>query len=436
VSTHNTSDPTAPRVALIDGRRTPFLRSQTEFIDLSTYDLGCAAVAGLLHATRIDPEVVDLLVMGRVLSDPKTPNLAREVVFGTDLPDACAAHTVSLACVSSLQSTLDVARAIQTGAASVGIAAGAEVLSDAPIRVSRPIRKRLIASQKARGVGDWLGLLSGLRARHLAPEIPAIAEPSTGETMGENGERLAKRLGITREAQDELALASHHAAGRAMDAGLLQRQITPVFPPPRCEAVRTDNGVRPDTTLEKLARLSPSFDRRAGTISAGNASFLTDGAAAVLLMSEERASELGCEPLAFLKASAVVGLEPYEELLLGPALSAPRALAAAGIELADVGTLEIHEAFAAPVLAALQLFEDEAFCHERLGRDAPVGTVDRDRLNAWGGSLSVGHPFGATGARLVTTCLHRMQHEDSRYGLVTGCASGAIGIALVLERPA
>jgi len=422
------------RVVVIDGCRTPFCRSGTAFTDLRSYDLGRMAVSGLLHRTKVDPEAVDLLVMGTVIADPATSNLGREVVLGSQLPDSCPAYTVSVACVSSLQSFLDCARAIQTGDAEVAIAAGAETLSDAPIRYRRSVRKRLIAAQKARGPGDYLKLLRGLRPTDLLPEPVALAEFSTGEIMGENCERLAKRVGITREAQDEYAMMSHHRAAAATADGRLTRQIVPAYPPPQYKGVRADNGVRGDTTMEKLAKLRPAFDRKFGTITAGNSSYLTDGGAAVLLASEEAAERLGLQPIAVLKGSAVAALDPLEELLLGPAVTVPKALDAAGLELDEVEVVELHEAFAAQVLAVMKVLDDDEFCRQRLGRKAPVGAVDRERLNTWGGSASLGHPFGATGARLITNCCHRLEAEEARYGLVAACAAGAIGIGLVFER--
>jgi acetyl-CoA acyltransferase len=421
------------RVVVIDGCRTPFCRSGTAFTDLRSYDLGRMAVSGLIHRTKIDPEAVDLLVMGTVIADPATSNLGREVVLGSQLPDSCPAYTCSVACVSSLQSFLDCARAIEVGDADVAIAAGAETLSDAPIRYRRSVRKRLIAAQKARGPGDYLKLLKGLGPMDLMPEPVALAEFSTGEIMGENCERLAKRLDISREAQDEYAMMSHHRAAAATADGRLTRQIVPAFPPPRFKGVNSDNGLRGDTSIEKLAKLRPAFDRKLGTITAGNSSYLTDGGAAVLLASEEAAVRLGLEPIAVLRGSAVAALDPLEELLLGPAMTVPKALDAAGLELNDVEVVELHEAFAAQVLAVLKVLDDEEFCRQRLGRDAPVGAVDRERLNTWGGSASLGHPFGATGARLITNCCHRMEAEEARYGLVAACAAGAIGIGLVLE---
>jgi acetyl-CoA acyltransferase len=227
---------------------------------------------------------------------------------------------------------------------------------------------------------------------------------------------------------------SHHRAAAATADGHLSRQIVPAFPPPRYNAVSTDNGVRGDTSIEKLAKLRPAFDRKLGTITAGNASFLTDGGAAVLLASEDAAARLGLEPIAVLKGSAVAALDPLEELLLGPAMTIPKALDAAGLELEEVEVVELHEAFAAQVLAVLQVLDDDEFCRDRLGRDRVVGSIDRQRLNTWGGSASIGHPFGATGARLITNCCHRMEAEDARYGLIAACAAGAIGIGLVFER--
>ena len=423
-----------PRVVVVEGCRTPFLRSGTEFFELTGYDLGRMAVAGLLHRTGIDPAAVELLVLGAVLQDPRMTNLAREVVLAAGLPHSCVAYTITMACISSLQAFLDAARAIETGAVEVAIAAGVDTLSDAPIRFRRAVRRRLIQAQKARGVAATLKLLAGLKPSDLLPEAPAIAEYSTGETMGQTCERLAKRYGISREAQDAYAAESHQRAARATAGGLLARQIVPAYPPPPFAAVSADNGIRADSTPEKLAKLPPAFDRAFGTVTAGNSSFLTDGAAAVLLMSEERAAKLGLKPLAVVRGAASAAMDPREELLLGPAFAGPRARDAAGWRHDDVGVVELHEAFAAQVLAVLQVLADERFCRERLGRAGAVGSVDRERLNAWGGSLSVGHPFGATGARLITTCCHRLHHENATTGLVSACAGGALGIAIALER--
>lgn len=418
----------------MDGCRTPFLRSQTDFTDLMAYELAAMAIAGLLQKTNLDPKRVDRLIVGTVIGEPRTSNVAREAGLAAGLPTSCPAYTVTAACASANMAISNAAEAIACGAADVVIAGGTELLSDVPIRFKRSVRKRLIASQKARGPGDYLKLAKGLGPKDLLPELPAIAEFSTGLTMGDNGERLAKRFGITREEQDALALASHQNAARAHADGHYRDQIAPAFVPPGCEPVRLDNGVRGDTTPEKLAALKPAFDRKFGTVTAGNSSFLTDGAAVCLVMSEEKAAELDLTPLASIASSSFVGLDPMEELLLGPVLSVPKALDAAGISLADVGVWEIHEAFAVPVLALVKLLADEGYCKERLGLPGALGVIDRAKLNRWGGSLSIGHPFGATGARLVLTCAQRMVKEGAKYGVVSACAAGALGHAMVLSR--
>jgi acetyl-CoA acyltransferase len=409
---HADAGPHGRPVVVVDGCRTPFHRSGTVYRDLTAYDLGRMALAGLLHRIPIEPTEIDLLAMGTVIADPTTSNLARECGLAAGIPDSCPAYTVTAACISANIAFQNAADAIATGAIDVAIAGGAETASDVPIRVSRPIRKRLIAGQKAKGLGDWLKLARGLRPRHLAPEVPPISDFSTGLTMGQNAERLAKRIGVTRE------------------------EITPARVPPEFEEVTEDNGIRGDTSMEKLAKLRPAFDRKFGTITAGNSSFLTDGASAVLLMSESKALELGIRPLARVVGSSLTAIDPLEELLLGPAFAVPQVLDRTGLRLEQMDVIELHEAFAGQVLAVLSVMKDDEFARERLGCDEAVGEVDPDKLNAWGGSLSVGHPFGATGGRLVTTCCHRLEQEQGRYGLVSACASGALGYGIVLERVA
>ena len=275
------------------------------------------------------------------------------------------------------------------------------------------MRKRLIQSQKARGVLDYVKLLQGLSLGDLKPDTPAIAEFSTGLTMGQCAERLAKRVGLTREEQDRFALKSHQKAAAATEAGLYRDQVVPARVPPSFAPIEADNGVRGDSTMEKLGSLPAAFDRSFGTVTAGNSSFLTDGAAACLLMSAEKAEELGMTPLARVVSMAFVAMDPLEELLLGPVVSVPEALDAAEVPLGEVGVWEVHEAFAAPVVAFLKLLADKAYCRERLGRKEAVGRIDPKKVNAWGGSLALGHPFGATGARLVTTCVERMEREGA-----------------------
>jgi len=430
----NTSASPGRRVLVVDACRTPFLRSGSAFRDLTAYDLGRMAIAGLLHRTAVDPGLIELAVMGTVVADPDTSNVARESALASGLPSSCPAYTVTAACISANLAFQQAAGAIAAGAADVAIAGGMETLSDVPIRVSKPIRKRLIASQKARSIGDRLGLLKGLRLRDLAPAVPGIADFSTGLTMGQNAERLAKRIGISRSDQDEYAMTSHHRAAEATARGLLASQVVPARIPPRFEAISEDNGIRGDTSLEKLAGLRPAFDRRFGTITAGNSSYLTDGASAVLLASEEGARKLNLKPLAAVVSQALTAMDPLDELLLGPAFVIPVALERAGLDLDRIDVIELHEAFAGQMLAVLRLMEDDRFARERLSRDRAVGSIDPEKLNAWGGSLSVGHPFGATGGRLIANCCRRLEHEDGRFGLIAACASGALGYAMVLER--
>lgn len=422
------------RVVVVDGCRTPFLRSLTEFTDLMSYDLGTMAVSALLARARLDPGQIDRLILGTVIAEVKTSNVAREVALAAGLPLSVPAYTVTAACTSSNVAIASAVEAITAGAADIVVAGGTETLSDVPIRFQRTVRKRLIAASKAKGMGGYMALLKGMKLKDLAPEAPAIAEFSTGLTMGDNAERLAKAVGITREEQDRFAMASHHRAARAQKEGHLADQVVPASVPPGFMPIAADNGVRGDTSLEKLGTLKPVFDKKFGTVTAGNSSFLTDGASAVLLMSEEKAQELGMEPLAYIASAALVGLDPVEELLLGPAVAIPEALDQVGIGLDDIGVFEIHEAFAAPVIAVEKLFKDAKWCRERLGREKAIGELDPDKVNAWGGSLSIGHPFGATGARLVTTAARRLKKENARYGVVSACAAGALGHAMVLER--
>ncbi len=420
-----TGQAVSPRkVVVIDGCRTPFLRSGTDFRDLTSYDLGRTAIAGLLHRNRLDPGLIELLVLGTVIMEPKTSNVARECGLAAGLPAACPAYTVTAACVSANVAFQDAANAIATGVAEVAIAGGTELLSDAPIRFSRSLRKRMIAGRKVKGIGGWLKLARGLRLRDLAPDVPPIADFSTELTMGQNAERLAKRLGITREAQDRYAERSHHRAAHATEQGWLAEQIVTTRVPPKFEPLSADNGIRGDTSVAKLAKLRPAFDREFGSITAGNSSYLTDGASAVLLMSDTRARELGIRPLASVVHACLVAMDPLEELLLGPALAIPRVLQGAGLTLGDMDVIELHEAFAGQVLAVLKVLEQET----------AVGAIDVDKMNLWGGSLSVGHPFGATGGRLVTTCCRRLEQENGRYGIVAACASGGLGYGIVLER--
>jgi acetyl-CoA acyltransferase len=398
-------------------------------------DLAKSCVRELIERTDVDPGWIGQVVMGQVVPSVKTPNLAREVALGTGLPPQVPAHTVNRACASAGQAIVDLAEAIQGGETDVGIAGGAESLSDVPVLHSRRMAQALVEASRAKSLGARVKAFAQLRPRDLVPDTPAIAEPSTGLTMGQSAEKMARENGITREAQDWIAYQSHHRLALAMDAGILAPEMAPVRASPSYETrLDADNLLRRDTTPEALAALAPVFDRKYGTVTAGNSSPLTDGAAAVLLMSEDRARAEGYEPLAFVKTWATTAVDPAGQLLMGPAFAIPKALARAGLDLADMDLIEMHEAFAAQVASNIQALESDEFAREKLDRPRAVGKVDREKLNVYGGSIAVGHPFGATGARLTTTLANEMARRNSRYGLVSICAQGGMGFAMVLER--
>ena len=423
------------RVAVIAGCRTPFARAGTALSQMSPVQLGTVAVRELINRAELDTSIVDGLIFGTVVPSILAPNVAREVTLEAGLPATVPAFTVGRACASSNQAITSAAESILHGYGDVYVTGGVEILSDVPMLLSRSMRDALLSASKAKTLGGRAKALAGIRPKDLAPITPAIAEPSTGETMGESAERMAKENGITREAQDRWALRSHQLAAQGTADGRLTAEIVPTFIPPKYEeVVDRDNGIRSDTTAEKLAALKPVFDRRYGSVTAGNASPLTDGASAVLLMSEERARELGYEPLGYIRSWHYTALSPRDQLLQGPAYAAPVALDRAGVTMKDIELWEIHEAFAAQVLSNLQAMDSDEFARTKLGRDRKTGIIDEDRINVMGGSIAIGHPFGATGARLTTTLLNEMKRRDVNVGLITVCAAGAIGFAMVLER--
>lgn len=423
------------RVAIMDGCRTAFCKAGTSFRDLSPAELGTIAVRELIARAAIDPDDVDELVYGIVVPPVQAPNVAREVGLAAGITARAPAFTVGRACASANQAITSAAEAIARGYASVMIAGGAEVLSDVPMLLGRRLRDALVAASRARSMQARLKALARVRPKDLTPITPAIAEPSTGESMGESAERMAKENGIPREAQDRWALRSHQLARQGTADGRLTAEIVPAYvPPDYSDVVMKDNGVREDTSLEKLAALPPVFDRKYGTVTAGNSSPLTDGASAVLLMSEENARALGHEPLGFIRSWAYTAVSPAGQLLQGPAYAAPLALDRAGATMADIELWELHEAFAAQVLSNFQALDSDTFARDELGRDHKVGLPDESRINVMGGSIALGHPFGATGGRLTLTLLREMQRRGAGLGLITVCAAGGMGFAMVLER--
>ena len=424
------------RVAVVAGVRTPFAKAGTALKDFTAIELGKLAVAELVQRTNLDGNNVDAVIYGTVVPSVVAPNIAREIALMPMLPKGTEAYTVSRACASANQAITDAADQIVLGHHDVVIAGGAESLSNVPILHSRGMSEKLVALSRAKSPAQRLKILGSFRPKDLVPITPAIAEPTTGESMGESAEKMAKINHITREAQDEFALRSHELAAAGTRDCRLTSEIVPVYLPPKFEkALSSDNGIRTDSSLEQLAALKPVFDRRYGTVTAGNSSPLTDGASAVLLMSADRAKSLGYEPLAYIRSYAYAALDPGEQLLMGPVLAAPVALQRAGLTLADMDLVEMHEAFAAQVLCNLEGFVSPEWAR-RAGFSKPVGEVDFERLNVMGGSISIGHPFGATGGRILTTLVNELRRRDGQFGLMTVCAAGGMGHAMVVERRA
>jgi acetyl-CoA acyltransferase len=411
------------RVAVVAGCRTPFCKAGTALKDARAVDLARHAARELLERTNLDGTDVDEVIFGQVVPSALVPNIAREVSLLPQFPREIPAFSLNRACASANQAITAAHDQIALGHADVIIAGGAESLSDIPILASRRLADILVEASKARSLGARLRTFAKIRLRDLVPVAPAIAEPSTGESMGQSAEKMAKENRISREAQDSWALRSHRQAAQGIADGRLTAEIAPWFPPRAGDPVITqDNGVRADTSLEQMAKLKPVFDRRYGSVTAANASPLTDGASAVLLTSAEAARTLGYEPLAYIRSYAVAAVDPGWQLLQAPVWAVPKALERAGIEWKDLGLIELHEAFAAQVLSNLKGFADKGW------------DINKDIINVMGGSIAIGHPFGATGGRIVTTLANEMGRRDVQFGLVSVCAQGGMGFAMVLER--
>jgi acetyl-CoA acyltransferase len=421
------------RVAIVAGIRTPFAKSGTTLKSLSAIELGKHAVAELIQRSGVDGRLVETVVYGTVVPSVVAPNIAREVSLLPMLPKGVQSFTVGRACASANQAITDAADQIALGHVDVAIAGGAESLSNVPILHSRGMSDALVAASRARSMGGRVKALAKVRPRDLVPITPAIAEPSTGESMGQSAEKMAKINHIARADQDHFALRSHRLAAAGTADGRLTAEIVPVFVPPLFDAMTADNGIRADTSIEQLRALKPVFDRSYGSVTAGNSSPLTDGASAVLLMSEERAKSTGHTPLAYIRSYSYAALDPGEQLLMGPVLAAPVALRRAGLTLHQMDLVEMHEAFAAQVLCNLEGFESQEWA-ERAGFSQPVGEVDRSKLNVMGGSISIGHPFGATGGRILMTLVNELARRGGQFGLMTVCAAGGMGHAMVVER--
>jgi acetyl-CoA acyltransferase len=422
------------RIAVVLGIRTPFAKQGTAFKDLSALDLGKLVVAELLQRAEVNVRDVGLCVFGQVVPSISAPNIAREIVLGTAMPKEIEAFSVSRACATSLQSMTSAAEAMLAGQHDMAVTGGADSASDVPITVSRNLRDALVAASKAKSLGEKLKSFSHLSPRDLVPVPPSLKEPSTGLTMGESAEKMAKEGGISREAQDAFAHRSHSLAAEAWKNGAFADEVMHVVPGPKYDKpIAEDNLIRKDSTLEGYARLKPVFDRKYGTVTAGNSSPLTDGASALLLMTEEKAKSLGYAPLGYLKSWAYAAIDPGGWMLMGPSYATPIALDNAGLTLRDIDLIDMHEAFASQVLCNKEAFASKKFAEEKLGRNEPIGEIDEAKFNVHGGSIAIGHPFAATGARLVMNALRELKRRKGHYGLVTACAAGGLGAAAVLE---
>ncbi len=419
---------------IVAGGRTPFLRSGTDFKDLLAYDLARMALKGVIDKAGLLPREIEQVLFGCVLSEPQTSNVAREAMIGAGLPLRIPASTLAMACISGGQAISNAAGLIACGQADTVIAGGAESLSNIPILAKRPFRRKLMEMRRLKNPLDWIKWAAGLRPGYFLPEIPEVAEFSNGLTMGQSSDRLSAAWGVSREEQDQYAMRSHKLATEAAEQGLFSDEILTVLLPPRFKQVEKDNGIRGDSSIEKLSKLPPSFYFPFGTATAGNSSYLSDGGAAVLLMSYGKAKSLGYQPLARIAGFAFHGCDPYEELLLGPAYAVPKLLEKTGVALSSIDVFEFHEAFAGQVLSNLNALNSDSFAQEKLGLSSRVGQVDLDRLNTRGGSLSIGHPFGATGIRLLISCCNRLRHENGSLGMIASCAAGGLGHAMLLER--
>tara|TARA_Y100000588_G_scaffold97447_1_gene105875 strand:- start:75270 stop:76643 length:1374 start_codon:yes stop_codon:yes gene_type:complete len=421
------------RIAIVSGLRTPFAKQATAFHHVPALDLGKLVVNEMLERLDFDRKEIDQLVFGQVVQMPEAPNIAREIVLGTGMPVNVDAYSVSRACATSFQAIANVAESIMAGHTQVGIAGGADSSSVLPIGVSKKLAGSLVDLTKARTLSQRLKIFSKLRPKDLMPVPPAVAEYSTGLSMGQTAEQMAKSHSISRADQDALAHRSHTLASQAWAEGKLTQEVMTAHVPPYKSFIEQDNNIRTNSQLEGYAKLKPVFDRKYGSVTAANSTPLTDGAAAVMLMNESKAKAMGYEILGYIRSYAFSAIGVHEDMLMGPAHSTPVALDRAGITLGDLDLIEMHEAFAAQTLANMKMFASDKFAKEQLGRDKAIGEIDMDKFNVNGGSLAYGHPFAATGARLITQSIHELNRRGGGLALTTACAAGGLGAAFVLE---
>lgn len=421
------------RIAIVAGLRTPFAKQATEFHGVSALDLGKLVVNELLIRSELDPALVEQVVYGQVVQMPEAPNIAREIVLGTGMQVHTDAYSVTRACATSFQSVANIAESMMAGITQIGIAGGADSSSVLPIGVSKKLARALVDLNKARTFGQKLAIFRRLGLKDLFPVPPAVAEYSTGLSMGDTAEQMAKSHGITRAAQDEMAHRSHSLAAAAWQSGKLAGEVMTAHVEPYSRFLQIDNNIRLDSKLESYAKLKPVFDRVHGTVTAATSTPLTDGASAVLMMTEGRAKALGYKPLGYIRSYAFAAIDVYDDMLMGPSYATPLALDRAGLTLADLTLIEMHEAFAAQALANMKMFGSRKFAQEKLGRDQAIGEIDMAKFNVNGGSLAYGHPFAATGTRLIVQTLNELNRRGGGIGLTTACAAGGLGAAMIVE---
>ncbi len=421
------------RVAIVAGVRTPFARQLTHFKSTNAIDMGKMVVSEMLTRSELDLSLVERVVFGQVLIHPEAPNIAREIVLGTGMDVRTDAYSVSRACATSFQSTVSIAESIMAGAIQVGVSGGADSSSVVPIGLSKKFSAMLLELSKAKFFSQKLKILSQLRPKDLAPVPPSVKEYSTGLTMGQNAEQMARDHNISRIEQDTLAHRSHTLAAEAWNSGKLDDEVMTAYVEPFKDSLSRDNTVRFDSKLDGYAKLRPAFDRQHGTITAANSTGLTDGAASLLLMSESRAKELGYEPLGYIKSYGFAAIDATKDMLMGPSYATPIALDKAGLKLSDLTLIDMHEAFAAQTLCNVKAFASKQFAKEKLNRNDAIGEIDMDKFNVLGGSLAYGHPFAATGARMITQVLRELKRRGGGLALTTACAAGGIGAAMILE---
>jgi len=423
------------KAVLVDGARTPFVKSFGVFEDCDVLELYSRVIDGLLRKTSIDPMEIDEISAGVVIPQTRNPNVARDAILNLGLPRHIHGYTINRACTSSMQTIADAARTIMSGSPSIILAGGVEVLSDVPITYSAEARKFLLKLSKAKTTAAKMALLSKFSPSAWLPKPPSLSEPLTGLTMGEHAEIMAKLNNISKQDQDELAVRSHTRAAAAQQAGKFDEEIVPIWAAPKFSGcVEKDNIIRADSTVEALAPLRPAFDKRYGSITAGNSSPITDGAAITLIADERRAKDLGLKAKARIKDVLFVGVDPAWQLLIGPALAIPLLLKKHKLEIGDVDLFEIHEAFAAQVLSCTRSMESKDFCEKWFGDSKPFGSVPPEKLNVNGGAIAIGHPFGATGARLATTLANELIRSDKSLGVIGICAAGGMAGAMLIER--